>query len=141
MSPMLFVEPRPARPLAIRMTPLIDVVFILLVFFMLTTRLLPVNLLEVSTETQPEAGAQQGDPVPEIRILPNQKLEWNQQAYALDELIGELSGADISRVNMTSAPEATVHDFTLALSALSDKGIEPSWIRAQNSGAEHGGKQ
>lgn len=52
---MLFVEPRPARPLAIRMTPLIDVVFILLVFFMLTTRLLPVNLLEVSTEVQSES--------------------------------------------------------------------------------------
>lgn len=135
---MLFVEPRPARPLAIRMTPLIDVVFILLVFFMLTTRLLPVNLLEVSTEMQSEAGAQQGDPVPEIRILPGQKLEWNQQTYTLDELIGELNGADISRVNMTSAADATVHDFTLALSALSDSGIEPSWIRAQDNNAEQG---
>jgi len=126
---MMFVEPRPARPLAIRMTPLIDVVFILLVFFMLTTRLLPVNLLEVSAEAQSESGAVQGDPVPEIRILPDRKLEWDQETYLLNELVSKLTVADIRRVNMTSAPEATVHDFTLALSTLSDSGIEPNWRR------------
>jgi biopolymer transport protein ExbD len=111
------------------MTPLIDVVFILLVFFMLTTRLLPVNLLEVSAEAQSESGAVQGDPVPEIRILPDRKLEWDQETYLLNELVSKLTVADIRRVNMTSAPEATVHDFTLALSTLSDSGIEPNWRR------------
>ena len=133
---MLFVEPRPARPLAIRMTPLIDVVFILLVFFMLTTRLLPVNLLEVSTEERSESAAQQGDPVPQIQILPNQTLEWNQKIYTLSELTNELTRADIRRVNLRSAPDATVHDFTLTLSTLIGSGIEPNWLRDKETGAE-----
>src|SRR5690554_8154692 len=51
-SPMQLVEPRPNRPLPIRITPLIDVVFILLVFFMLTTRLLPVDYLELGNNTE-----------------------------------------------------------------------------------------
>lgn len=133
---MLFVEPRPARPLAIRMTPLIDVVFILLVFFMLTTRLLPVNLLEVSTEVQSESSGQQGEPMPEIRILAGQQLEWNQQIYSLDDLVRQLTGSAIGRVNVTSAPEATVHDFTLALSTLGASGIEPNWMRAKDENAD-----
>ena len=118
------------------MTPLIDVVFILLVFFMLTTRLLPVNLLEVSTEVQSETSGQQGEPVPEIRILTGQQLEWNQQIYLLDDLVRQLTGSAIDRVNVTSAPEATVHDFTLALSTLGARGIEPSWMRAKSESAE-----
>jgi len=133
---MLFVEPRPARPLAIRMTPLIDVVFILLVFFMLTTRLLPVNLLEVSTEVQSESGGQQGERVPEIRILAGQQLEWNQQVYGLDDLVRQLTGSAIGRVNVISSPEATVHDFTLALSTLGASGIEPNWLRANDENAD-----
>lgn len=136
MQPMLFVEPRPARPLAIRMTPLIDVVFILLVFFMLTTRLLPVNLLEVSTGVQSDSGGQQGEPVPELRILAGGQLEWNQQIYPLDDLVRQLTGSAIDRVNVTSSPEATVHDFTLALSTLGASGIEPNWLRAKDGNAD-----
>ena len=131
---MLFVEPRPARPLAIRMTPLIDVVFILLVFFMLTTRLLPVNLLEVSTGVQSRSGGQQGEPVPEIRIMPGETLQWKQQTYSLEELVGQLAAGGIDRVHLTSAPEARVHDFTLALSTLSANGIEPRWMRTEDGG-------
>lgn len=132
---MLFVEPRPARPLAIRITPLIDVVFILLVFFMLTTRLLPVNLLEVSTEVRSESGGQPGEQVPEIRILAAQQLEWNQQIYSLDDLVRQLTVSAISRVNVRSAPAATVHDFTLALSTLGASGIEPNWMRTKDENA------
>ncbi|MFE8071419.1 biopolymer transporter ExbD [Marinobacteraceae bacterium S3BR75-40.1] len=118
------------------MTPLIDVVFILLVFFMLTTRLLPVNLLEVSTEVQSESSGQQGEPVPEIRIRAGQQLEWNQQLYSLDDLVRQLTGSAIDRVNVTSAPEATVHDFTLALSTLGDSGIEPNWMREKDGSSD-----
>ncbi|MDK8465791.1 biopolymer transporter ExbD [Marinobacter sp. SS13-12] len=114
------------------MTPLIDVVFILLVFFMLTTRLLPVNLLEVSTEVQSESGGHQGEQVPEIRILAGQQLEWNHQIYPLNDLVRQLTGAAIDRVNVTSAPDANVHDFTLALSTLGASGIEPNWMRAKD---------
>jgi biopolymer transport protein ExbD len=128
---MQFVEPRPARPLAIRITPLIDVVFILLVFFMLTTRLLPVNLMEVSTQAQSESGGQAGDPIPEVRILQSQQLEWKGQTYPLAKLARELSGAGIERVKVTAAPEATVNDFTLTLSTLGSHNVEPEWKRSE----------
>ncbi|WP_225315024.1 ExbD/TolR family protein [Marinobacter confluentis] len=123
------------------MTPLIDVVFILLVFFMLTTRLLPVNLMEVSTDVQSESGAQQGEAVPEVRILAGQNLEWNQRSYSLKELVRELSGAGINRVNVTSSPEATVHDFTLTLSTLGANGIEPQWQRNQDKRSDYEGAE
>jgi biopolymer transport protein ExbD len=126
---MQLVEPRPARPLAIRMTPLIDVVFILLVFFMLTTRLLPVSLLEVSTGIQKPTGSSPGEPVPELTILPDRKLQWNGQKHGLDTLVTRLSDAGIGRVNLVAAPEAIVQDFTLALSTLTARRIEPRWRR------------
>ena len=48
---MQLVEPRPRiGPIPIRITPLIDVVFILLVFFMLTSRLIPVDHLELAKQ-------------------------------------------------------------------------------------------
>lgn len=126
---MQLVEPRPARPLAIRMTPLIDVVFILLVFFMLTTRLLPVSLLEVSTGLQNPTGTLQGEPVPELTILPERKLLWNGQTHGLESLVNRLSEAGTGRVNLVAAPDATVEDFTLTLSTLGASGIEPRWRR------------
>ena len=132
---MQFLEPRPARPMAIRMTPLIDVVFILLVFFMLTTRLLPVNLMEVSTAEPSEYSAAPGDPTPEIRIVAGKRLEWENRSYAPAELAARLTGAGIARVNLTSAPDASVQDFTLALSTLSENGIDPHWRRAGDRGA------
>lgn len=58
---MQLVDPRPNRPIPIRITPLIDVVFILLVFFMLTTRLLPVDYLELANNTS-ERGTATGEP-------------------------------------------------------------------------------
>ncbi|MDI9243640.1 biopolymer transporter ExbD [Marinobacter sp. CHS3-4] len=130
---MPFVEPRPAKPLAIRITPLIDVVFILLVFFMLTTRLLPVGLMEVSTSVRSSASSADTDPVPEISILPNQELAWNDQHYSLDDLVSALKTAGISRVRMVSTPDATVQDFTLALSTLDYRGIKPNWVREQGA--------
>ena len=125
-----------SQEVGVDLTPLIDVVFILLVFFMLTTRLLPVNLLEVSTEVQSESGGQKGERVPEIRILAGQQLEWNQQVYGLDDLVRQLTGSAIGRVNVISSPEATVHDFTLALSTLGASGIEPNWLRANDENAD-----
>ena len=132
---MQFLEPRPARPMAIRMTPLIDVVFILLVFFMLTTRLLPVNLLKVSTAEPSESSAAQGNLTPEIRVVAGERLEWKNRSYTPAELARELTGAGIARVNLTSAPDASVHDSTFALSTLNDNGINPLWRRAGETGA------
>ena len=62
--------------------------------------------------------------------MPGETLRWNQQRYSLDDLVRQLTAEGVSRVYLTSAPEATVHDFTLALSTLGDNGIEPRWMRS-----------
>ena len=72
---MQLVEPRPSRPIPIRITPLIDVVFILLVFFMLTTRLLPVDYLELANNTSNRSPIT-GEPLPELTVTANGKVQW-----------------------------------------------------------------
>src|SRR5690554_8131329 len=72
------LEPRPNRPLPIRITPLIDVVFILLVFFMLTTRLMPVDYLELGNDTASRSSVT-GMPLPELQVRSEERRvgkEW-----------------------------------------------------------------
>ena len=133
---MPFVEPRPARPLAIRITPLIDVVFILLVFFMLTTRLLPVDLLQVSTSSRSNAAAASDERIPKITLLPGQRLEWKGVTYSLDQLAHRLANQGIGRVNVITRPEASVQDFTMAMSTLNNRGVEPNWLRENGEGRQ-----
>mgnify|MGYP004453363231 CR=1 FL=1 len=108
---MQLVEPRPSRPIPIRITPLIDVVFILLVFFMLTTRLLPVDYL------------------PELTVTANGKVQWQGQAMALDQLMTELGNAGITEVNLATTGDTPLGAFTRVLSSLADQGIDSHWKR------------
>ncbi|WP_303290064.1 biopolymer transporter ExbD [Marinobacter sp. SS5-14b] len=129
---MQLVDPRPSRPIPIRITPLIDVVFILLVFFMLTTRLLPVDHLELSNNTRDRSSAS-GDPLPELQVTAGGMIRWQDSRYALAELLPALNRAGVSEANLTTTPEASLADFTLALSALDDAGIKPHWKRNASS--------
>ena len=125
---MQLVDPRPSRPIPIRITPLIDVVFILLVFFMLTTRLLPVDHLELSNNTHDRSTAT-GDPLPELQVTEKGLIRWQDSHYALAELLPALRSAGVSEANLTTTPEARLADFALALSALEGAGIKPHWKR------------
>ncbi|WP_166268773.1 ExbD/TolR family protein [Marinobacter caseinilyticus] len=133
---MQLVDPRPARPLPIRITPLIDVVFILLVFFMLTTRLLPTNYLALDNRT--EAGTPSaGKPVPDLLLRQTGKLHWRDRDWTLLTLVPALAGQGIDRINLTTAAQAPLSDFTLTLSVLSDAGIEAHWQRTPANSGTH----
>lgn len=125
---MQLVEHRPKRPIPIRMTPLIDVVFILLVFFMLTSRLLPVGFLELKNAT---AGSYSttGDPIPELIVTGTGEVRWQAQSRRLEELIIELLGTGVSEVNLSTQPDASLGDFTHTLSRLDGVGIDTHWKR------------
>ncbi len=86
---MQLVEPRPSRPIPIRITPLIDVVFILLVFFMLTTRLLPVDYLELANDTASRTSVT-GEPLPELTVIASGEVRWREQSFTLDRLVRDL---------------------------------------------------
>ena len=126
---MQLVEPRPNRPIPIRITPLIDVVFILLVFFMLTSRLLPVDHLELANNTDGRS-AVTGEPLPLLTISQQGDVKWQELTLPIGQLLVELRRAGISEVNLTTAPETRLSLFTATLGELSRNGIQTHWKRA-----------
>lgn len=126
---MQLVEPRPNRPMPIRLTPLIDVVFILLVFFMLTSRLLPVDHLELANNTDNRSTAT-GEPLPLLLVTENGQVEWQEHTLPVDQLLVRLRNQGIAEVNLTTASDTQLGLFTTTLSELSDNGIQAHWKRA-----------
>lgn len=126
---MQLIEPRPARPVPIRITPLIDVVFILLVFFMLTSRLLPVSFMELtnsSGDTRPVTG----EPVPEVTVQRDGEVNWKRETYDIGALVSELKASGIDEINLATASTTRLTDFTTAYSRLSDSDITTHWKRS-----------
>ncbi|GAA3584383.1 ExbD/TolR family protein [Marinobacter xestospongiae] len=126
---MQLVDPRPSRPIPIRITPLIDVVFILLVFFMLTSRLLPTSFLELDNSTAPGQSVD-GDPLPELVVEASGQIRWQDQEWALPALLQELRRTQVTEVNLATTGEAQLTDFTRTLTTLKTAGIEPHWQRS-----------
>lgn len=127
---MQLVEPRPSRPIPIRITPLIDVVFILLVFFMLTTRLLPVDYLELANDTASRSSVT-GEPLPELTVIASGEVRWQGQSFALDRLVTDLTSAGIAEVNLATTDNTPLGAFTRTLSVLNSGGIETHWQRTR----------
>jgi len=133
--PMQLVEPRPGRPIPIRITPLIDVVFILLVFFMLTSRLLPVSFMELSNSTG-DTSSVTGEPIPEVIIQSDGQARWQGEAYAVDALVERLSTGGVGEINLSTEGATQLTDFTRAYSQLSDSGITTHWKRSPQAATQ-----
>ncbi|SNC60926.1 biopolymer transport protein ExbD [Marinobacter sp. es.048] len=129
---MQLVEPRPSRAIPIRITPLIDVVFILLVFFMLTTRLLPVDFLELANNTSSRSPVK-GEPLPELTVTANGDVQWQGRALSLDQLMGKLGNAGITEVNLATTGDASLGAFTKVLGSLTEEGIDAHWKRTSTA--------
>jgi biopolymer transport protein ExbD len=81
----MHIEVPPRRRSLISLTPLIDVVFILLVFFMLASNFTQIRAIGVSIP--PEAGRPAaGERVVLVRVHPDGRLELDGQAVGLEEL-------------------------------------------------------
>ena len=132
---MQLVEPRPARPLPIRLTPLIDVVFILLVFFMLTTRLLPVEHLLLDNATTPTVT---GEQIPEMTLYGDGTLGWRGQRLPIPAMVRKFTENGTGEVNLKAIGEASLANFTTSLSALKSAGIDVHWMRATASSNREG---
>ncbi len=126
---MQLVEPRPNRGIPIRITPLIDVVFILLVFFMLTSRLLPVSTLELANHT-PGSTASTGEPLPRLMVTRDGLVRWQEQTRSVSETLTLLQESGISRVSLATEGGTALGDFTRTLSQLAAANIDVRWKRA-----------
>lgn len=98
----------PARkPASIGLTPLIDVVFILLVFFMLATRF-------IDLARQPLSVAVTGEPRPAdeqvlfIRVLNESRIELNGERLTLEQAAGQLAKQAPQPVYVDSDGEASL---------------------------------
>lgn len=111
----------------IRLTSLIDVVFILLLFFMLSSRMEPMGLLRLETAT-PEPGTASQDSPPELHIG-DTELRWSDTALAPDAVRRRLENHKGDRVRLSTAPSVTLSEFTRWLTTIKEAGLEPAWIR------------
>lgn len=129
---MQLVEPRPHRRLPIRMTPLIDVVFILLVFFMVTSRLAPTSHLDLDNRTASSGGAD-GDPLPELVMQADGRIQWNRQTDDAGAVARTLLSRGETEINLETEGDVPLGLFTRGLTELQSAGINTHWRRSSDN--------
>jgi biopolymer transport protein ExbD len=113
----------PARkPVNISLTPLIDVVFILLVFFMLATRFIELGQQPLSVAV---AGEHQlaDDDVLLVRVLGSDQVELNGKPLALETLATTLASKPTSPVFVSSGDLASLQDVLKVTDLLQQAGM------------------
>ena len=116
----------------IRLTPLIDVVFILLLFFMLSSRMEPMGLLELET-TAPQPGSD-SDQQPAELHLTESGLEWDGASVDPDAARARLAEYGGQTVILTTSSSTPLAEFTRWLGTIEDAGLKPAWKRNQQGG-------
>lgn len=123
---MPLVETRPGRPLLIRITPLIDVVFILLIFFMLTSRLTPLGAVEVSSAPAATGGGS-AETLPVLHLQAPDGLRWKGQASSRQAVLDELERLRPVTVIISTDPQVALTRFTQWQGRLATLGISGQW--------------
>jgi biopolymer transport protein ExbD len=131
---MPLVEARAARPVLIRITPLIDVVFILLIFFMLTTRLTPLGAVEVSSAAASRGST--GERLPVLHLQAPEGLRWNGEARTRSEVLTELERLRPATVVVSTDPRTPLTRFTQWQGLLAERGITGQWRRSEKGTTE-----
>lgn len=113
------------RRLPIGMTPLIDVVFILLIFLMLASRFADYGALSLSLPSGAASG-QTAEPPIRIRLLRNGEIVIDGAASTLDRLAGAIrqrDGHERRRILIVPEPAVPVQRVVHVLDRLSIAGI------------------
>ncbi|MES1938746.1 biopolymer transport protein ExbD/TolR [Salinisphaera sp. T5B8] len=135
----MHIETFERRKHSISLTPLIDVVFILLVFFMLATSFTdwrPITLATGTSEAAP------GDTPPAVvRVDADGSLHYDGSTSRdprtlAQRLNAAIAAGDISAVIVQPAPEATLDVTVGALDALSGAGVAPMSLATGTTSAK-----
>ncbi|MAL98719.1 MAG: biopolymer transporter ExbD [Alteromonadaceae bacterium] len=132
---MRLVESRPGRPVLIRITPLIDVVFILLIFFMLTSRLTPLGAVEVSSAA-PGGGSSAENDKPNLHLQAPDGLRWNGEPATRPEVLARLDQLRPDAVVISTDPDTPLTQFTRWQGLLSARGIIGQWRKNGEAGPD-----
>ena len=126
---------RPRRRFVFMLTPLVDVMFLLLIFFMLSSQTSPYALLKVSAEAG--GGAAPPEAVPNLEFvvsvgdgfarLNGRRVALVQLAAAVDEAMAR--GFEMALV--TTGPTATVQDLVSVLDVFRRQGFPSTRLIGQ----------
>ncbi|GAB3671773.1 ExbD/TolR family protein [Salinisphaera aquimarina] len=123
----MHIEVIPRRKHSISLTPLIDVVFILLVFFMLATSFTDWRPITLATGTSQATPGQ--TPPAVVRINADGTLSYERQVVPADALAARLKSArnrgDISAVIVQPNADADLDATVTALDTLYGAGVAP----------------
>ena len=127
MRPEPLILPVRRRRLPIRLTPLIDVVFILLLFFMLASNLQREQALRLQLPASEAASALSDEEALLIRLEADGRLRLNGAPVSAADLpgtVGRALGRDPDRaVLLAPAPEASLQQLVSVLDQLASGGI------------------
>lgn len=119
------------------LTPLIDVIFLLLIFFMLSTHIAPYSLMDFSSQRYSEQETKRPDSLPSedkdaendnpllLRLL-HGHVRLGQESYPVDNLsvlMDELTGKDIQSVQILLARSVEMQDMVRLLEELKASGM------------------
>ena len=110
----------------ITMTPLVDVMMILLVFFMVTSTYLDLDMMPmVQSEAEGSAAAPSG-PAPTllIRIAANGEARLRGRPLTTESLVAALAQAPLSRVLILPSGGANVQGLVSAIETATEAGAE-----------------
>lgn len=120
------IDVAPRRKRSVSLTPLIDVVFNLLLFFMLASSLAKWSGLELATGS--EAASNEDIPAAEVYLLADRQLRYADQNYSLEALVSrlttELDADRISSVILRAEDGVRLHDLIDSFDRLGHVGIQ-----------------
>lgn len=122
----MHIEVAPRRKRSVSLTPLIDVVFNLLLFFMLASSLAKWSGLDLSTGS--EAASNEDVPAAEVYLLGADELRYDGERYPLADLAERLSvdleQEQISSVILRAEEGVRLHELIHSFDQLSHAGIQ-----------------
>lgn len=120
------IDVAPRRKRSVSLTPLIDVVFNLLLFFMLASSLAKWSGLELATGS--EAASNEDIPAADVYLLGDGELRYDERTYPLEELAAqltdELNDERISSVILRAEDGVRLYELIDSFDQLGHAGIQ-----------------
>jgi biopolymer transport protein ExbD len=136
MAEALLRRPRRKRPPGLMLIPLVDVIFLLLTFFILASRIDPFSLLtldEYRIRSEGQGAADGAPPLPDLIVAVSRaSVQANGETVPLAAFAARsaaLRKAGLETVTLFTRPSATVQDITTVLDALKKASFRSVVIR------------
>lgn len=112
------LEPATRKRSAPALTALVDIVFILLFFFMLAARTAPPRALELRVEAPSPVAAAGAADVPEAIVRSGGRVDYDGRELGAGELADRLSGTGVAQLRVRAHGSAQLQDLVTVLDAL-----------------------